>query len=60
MAQLLGTFTQRCRIGMLGAQRQQTIGQRRRRAQQGIPENHRKEALVGLPQQVPLNPLEQR
>ncbi|MNC64385.1 hypothetical protein D3C75_1145800 [compost metagenome] len=60
MAQLPGTLAQRWSMGMLGSQGEQAVGQRRGRSQQDIPENHRKEALVGLPQQVALNPFEQR
>ena len=59
MAQLHGSFTQRLLTGMLSAQSQQAIGQCRQGPKQGIPEDHRKEALIGLPQQMPLNPLQQ-
>ncbi|MNE32837.1 hypothetical protein D3C80_1264680 [compost metagenome] len=41
--------------GMLRQQRQQAIGQRQQRPEQRVPEDHRKEALIGLPEQEALH-----
>ncbi|MCY1445406.1 hypothetical protein D9M71_619170 [compost metagenome] len=43
---------------MPGGQGQQPISQGCGRTEQEIPENHRKKALVGLPQQVALHPFQ--
>ena len=59
MAQLHGALTQSGLLRMLGAQGQQAISQRRHGAEQQIPEDNGEKALIGLPQQMPLNLLQQ-
>ncbi|MNO62081.1 hypothetical protein D3C76_527520 [compost metagenome] len=55
MPQLLGTRLERGLIAVLAAQRQQAIGQCSTGAEHEIPEDHGKEALVSLPQQIALH-----
>ena len=52
-------FAQRRLAGVLQRQCQQAIGQGRHRAEQGIPEDHREEALVALPEQMAVHPADQ-
>ncbi|MCY1249647.1 hypothetical protein D9M72_631990 [compost metagenome] len=59
MTQLPGALDQRRVFPVFFGQRQQPITQRRDRPQQEVPENHRKKALVGLPQQMPFDLLQQ-
>ncbi|MCY1370491.1 hypothetical protein D9M69_575830 [compost metagenome] len=59
MTQLPGALDH-CRVfPVLFGQRQQSITQRRNRTQQEVPENHREKALVGFPQQMPFDLLQQ-
>ena len=59
MSQLLGTLNQLRVFTVLRRQRQQAIAQGRHRAQQEVPKNHRKKALIRLPQQMALHFLKQ-
>ncbi|MNO73788.1 hypothetical protein D3C76_647640 [compost metagenome] len=59
MPQLLGTRFERGLRAVFCRQCQQPIGQRSARAQHEVPEDHREEALVGLPQQIALHAYQQ-
>ncbi|MNN37710.1 hypothetical protein D3C81_1516690 [compost metagenome] len=59
MAQLRGALDHGGVLPVFFGQGQQSIAQGGDRPQQEVPENDREKALVGLPQQMPFDPLQQ-
>ena len=59
MTQLCSTLDQRRIAAVLFGQHQQAISQCRHRPEEEVPEDHREETLIRLPQQMPLHLLKQ-